>query len=326
MLREIFEDIIDLVNDFIRWLLFSEFFNPNSSFFKLRSVWLAVAIISSGSYWVYNEIIKSGNYIACYSASCFNEAVTIFKVPLGILSLLIPIIAVLAANHRSEQTKKQIEISKEQNNFTNYYKHLEEFEKYYEKFEKSRKINGFTDQPLSARSIHNTFFHSAIHGVLHIEDDLIEHVEKVYSRVVNILKELEALQDQEDSPSNRFIILGYSEQLLQGAKYLSRVFNINLKMLNVENLAYQRSLLEENLNSVNYFSQSVSLHSLLLPFTNFEELWTYVYDFLPMENGTSSSIVIFKTLSYNSKARLICSREEPFNITFGEINQSPVNL
>ena len=38
--------------------------------------------------------------------------------------------ALLAANHRSEQTKAQISSNAQQNLFANFYKHIEEFEKY----------------------------------------------------------------------------------------------------------------------------------------------------------------------------------------------------
>lgn len=68
-----------------------------------------------------------------------------FKVPLGILALGLALIGLCGANHRSEQTKRQIErtalqieltnrqieLTTGQNNFSNYYKHLEEFEKHH---------------------------------------------------------------------------------------------------------------------------------------------------------------------------------------------------
>lgn len=59
----------------------------------------------------------------------FNKFVEIFKVPLAILALNIPVIAILGAFHKSEQTRLQIVLSNGQNNFSNYYKHLEEFKK-----------------------------------------------------------------------------------------------------------------------------------------------------------------------------------------------------
>jgi hypothetical protein len=53
-----------------------------------------------------------------------------FKMPLWVLALLIPVLGLFNANHKSEQTRASMELTKAQNNFANYYKHLEEFSKY----------------------------------------------------------------------------------------------------------------------------------------------------------------------------------------------------
>jgi hypothetical protein len=64
------------------------------------------------------------------SATCFETFIQSYKLPMGILSLLIPLGAIYAAQHRSEQTIAQIKSSESQNNFVNYYKHLEEFKEH----------------------------------------------------------------------------------------------------------------------------------------------------------------------------------------------------
>lgn len=116
--------------DLLKELFQKDWFDPSQSFFKLLVVRLTFLIIISLSLITMWVILKHGNYSACYTSDCFNNLVIIFKVPLGLFAMLIPVIAVYAANHRSEQTKRQISLSKEQNNFINYYKHIEEFEKY----------------------------------------------------------------------------------------------------------------------------------------------------------------------------------------------------
>ncbi|PMJ99538.1 hypothetical protein [Vibrio sp. 10N.261.55.A7] len=60
---------------------------------------------------------------------CFWE---LFNIPIKLLSSAIPLVGLVALNHRSIQTARQIELSQEQNIFTNYYKHREEFIKYAE--------------------------------------------------------------------------------------------------------------------------------------------------------------------------------------------------
>jgi hypothetical protein len=59
-----------------------------------------------------------------------HYALTLFRIPIGIVALAVPIFAILAANHRSEQSREQMRLSSEQNIFSNHYKHVEEFEKY----------------------------------------------------------------------------------------------------------------------------------------------------------------------------------------------------
>lgn len=56
-------------------------------------------------------------------------AFQIFKLPLLTLGLIVPLTALSAAMHRSEQTARQINTQNEQNNFSNHFKHLEEFKK-----------------------------------------------------------------------------------------------------------------------------------------------------------------------------------------------------
>lgn len=79
-----------------------------------------------------------------FTASGFNYFTDQFKVPAALLAIGFTLVGLCAANHRSEQTKKQIErtssqialtnnqitLTREQNIFANHYKHLEEFEKF----------------------------------------------------------------------------------------------------------------------------------------------------------------------------------------------------
>jgi hypothetical protein len=69
--------------------------------------------------------------------SGLNNALNIFKIPLAIFSLVFPSVALVTANHRSIQSKKQIslaqqniELSIKQNTLKNYYDSINEFEKY----------------------------------------------------------------------------------------------------------------------------------------------------------------------------------------------------
>ncbi|HBC3447657.1 TPA: hypothetical protein KDY51_001516 [Vibrio parahaemolyticus] len=60
------------------------------------------------------------------------------KVPGSILAFYLAVLGLIGANHRSEQTKKQIEEASVQNDFANYYKHKEEFLKYVDSIDESK--------------------------------------------------------------------------------------------------------------------------------------------------------------------------------------------
>ncbi len=109
-------------------------FNPKKSFFELPVVRWAIGIhvvIASASALA---ILITGDYGFSPTADGFNRFLTDFKFPIGVLAMLIPVVALLATNHRSEQTREQIRVAESQNTFSNHYKHIEEFEKYAERY------------------------------------------------------------------------------------------------------------------------------------------------------------------------------------------------
>jgi hypothetical protein len=133
-------------------------------------------------------------------AEGFNNALEIFKVPIGILATLIPAVALLAANHRSEQAKEQMRLAAAQNIFANHYKHLEEFEGYCESRldhiekinEKNREIYdksnlkdvakdlplpGHVD-PYERRALYRKIFPNSRKGDFEISSDFIFNIDK----------------------------------------------------------------------------------------------------------------------------------------------------
>lgn len=105
-------------------------FDSGTDFFKLPIVWGTSAIIIIIATFLAVMIACNSNLEWCFNGDGFNYFVSIFKVPIGILALMIPIGAVYAANHRSVISIKQTTLTIEQNKFSNYYKHKEEFAKY----------------------------------------------------------------------------------------------------------------------------------------------------------------------------------------------------
>ncbi|WP_429933174.1 hypothetical protein [Alteromonas sp. 4B03] len=107
----------------------------NKSLFKLYSFQLSIGIPFLISIFtaLYIFLTSDLEYESGYSG--INNLIEFYKVPLGILALIFPTVALVTANHRSELTLRQIQESQAQNDFANYYKHLEEFNKYVSGFE-----------------------------------------------------------------------------------------------------------------------------------------------------------------------------------------------
>ena len=103
----------------------------------------------------------------CWTSDCFNDAVTRLKVPIAIVALIFPAVALVASQHRSSQTveqikrtDKQIEQTQLKNSFENCVKHRELFFSYLEEQEKALGIK-FTEKQFLYESIfrENDFIH-----------------------------------------------------------------------------------------------------------------------------------------------------------------------
>ncbi|RUP81579.1 hypothetical protein C7Y69_07345 [Alteromonas sp. KS69] len=137
-------------------------FPANQSFFQLAIVkktcvcviflfivlLLTISIVSSFQYDLYLDFTYNG----------FNNLFLMFKFPLAILATLIPLLALYATNHRSEQTKKSINLLSAQNDFTNYHRHIELFEKHIENI-----IND--DVIIRSRELHHKVFPKSESGI-----------------------------------------------------------------------------------------------------------------------------------------------------------------
>jgi len=101
---------------------------------SLPSFKLAILVPVFSACFVWGAMYQSGLPDICWSPDCFNNAFELFKVPLAILALIFPAVALVASHHRSVQTAAQIERAESQialtdakNSFENYFKHQEHF-------------------------------------------------------------------------------------------------------------------------------------------------------------------------------------------------------
>lgn len=159
-------------------------FSPDISFLSLWQVWITIiAILLAAGYLSY-EIYNSSSYTFCHTANCYNSFLNDFKFPLGIVTLLIPILAIYAAQHRSEISIAQVKATESQNKFSNYYKHLEEFQRFIEKSDIS-----------DIRKLHKALFPNAKDGSYSIDQNLIANLIVALQKIHQTLKELERFVD-----------------------------------------------------------------------------------------------------------------------------------
>jgi len=111
-----------------------------------------------------------------------NAFLNIFKLPIGIASLALPLAAVVAANHRSMQTAKQILEQNSQNIFSNHLEHR----RYFGNFIEERKP--FKGQTVEVAALYETLFPNAVEGDLNPQAGLLEVTLKSISSAIESMK------------------------------------------------------------------------------------------------------------------------------------------
>lgn len=161
--------------------------------FRIKLFWIALLIPITTSLLIALYIINTSDLIYVSSFAGLNNAIGIFKVPLAVLALVFPSIAIVVANHRSQLTVKQIKETQLQNSFSNYFKHVEEFNIY---------ILGIPDTGQKGashmvriilddtRSVHNSIFSTMYNFTPEVPLELIDLIEVKSSKIYNEIKKL----------------------------------------------------------------------------------------------------------------------------------------
>lgn len=95
-----------------------------------------------------------------FSPEGMDNFLNLFKLPIGLASLALPITAVVAANHRSMQTAQQIKSQDSQNIFANHLEHRKHFLEFMGENEPFKNIK------INRSKIYDSFFPSAVDGDL----------------------------------------------------------------------------------------------------------------------------------------------------------------
>ncbi|MCA2465994.1 MULTISPECIES: hypothetical protein [Vibrio] len=122
------------------------------------------------------------------------------KVPGSILAFYLAVLGLIGANHRSEQTKKQIEEARVQNDFANYYKHKEEFLKHVEDI-----AEGYYFIPAQRVRIHHWFFPNSRHQKFQINPECTHSLDSyisAFAGYISVLVEESSYQGALNSLEN----------------------------------------------------------------------------------------------------------------------------
>lgn len=254
-------------------------FDPNKAFLDLKIVRVTIEVILSIMTLSSLAIIFHDHLSFDFTSQGFNTAASIFKVPLGALTFAIPALALLAANHRSEQTKRQmsltltqiertdrqIQIAQGQNAFSNYYKHLEEFEK---RFKTQAGQAGFSVH--SPHKVHSLLFPWAAKGDLNLEPSLLTEFDG------NATSFIEACEH-----------LSHSGSWAETAHYM---------FSNMEKLSTRYKLSFPNLGGVQVAAQSGNFTvyggSVLTAIQHYIEMFRYIDEMFSFDPSYNSSVLL----------------------------------
>lgn len=186
------------------------------------------------------------------------------KVPGSILAFYLAVLGLIGANHRSEQTKKQISATGEQNRFSNYFKHLEEFKKHVDGLEHRDQID-----MTNIRMVHDTLFSKAYEfGDYKIDSEELGIAYDFLRGADEYMKGIEVEEDFIKLPEELSYL--YSSQTMFGLKNVIRDGPATLLPLDHEqSIEHNRNLVRdlvefaEILRSIIAFSNNVAWDSRL---------------------------------------------------------------
>lgn len=282
----------------------SNIFDPHKSFLNLKILWIVVGIHAAIALVTAFFIIYNSELQPSYTYVGLNNALNIFKIPLGVLALIIPIVALLAANHRSEQTKEQMRLASANNNFSNFYKHTEEFESYLTEHE------GAKIQISLPRKFHRLAFPDAKHGDFAVGKKIDSQINWFLERIlhastnlndpVNWLPALVELNKLIEQYGDTFYIKGY--KATQGSSYPYEGSSIIIPDGDIKNIIVTIKAISEKIRDALLFDERYEPGELLTKIIEFD------YKKIPSSKMTHASNFIpfnFKDLLLASEVSVI---------------------
>lgn len=256
----------------------SSWFDPHESFLRLPAFWFPFTLIGIVSFILYLKVVVDQRLFFGLAGD-IDDWYKWFQVPIWVAALIIPIVGLFNANHKSEQSKAAMELTKSQNNFANYYKHLEKFVEF---LDFTKEIENVDHKSLNARKLHASLFPNARYGVFSLE---LHKVQKHFELIIGFVNYIVAHSD----PQNNLDAFPYSIGRPQGNLDLF----IGLNKLFIREFRVQRAyaedgtftdverpakdLLHEHLNELIVLHKILSFDTAFDPFGQLELHYEYIY-------------------------------------------------
>ncbi|AZR41791.1 hypothetical protein [Marinobacter salarius] len=164
-------------------VIFGESMSPEAHL--VRTAWFRAAIVvpltlAAIVAWIFTSDSK---LFWSFTPAGMNHFLNLFKLPIGIASLALPITAVVAANHRSMQTAKQIQEQNSQNIFSNHLEHR----RFFGTFIEERKP--FGNENIEVAVLYERLFPQASEGNLKPDNPLLDDIFQKVDKTVCEAKE-----------------------------------------------------------------------------------------------------------------------------------------
>ncbi|WP_163936309.1 hypothetical protein [Paraferrimonas sp. SM1919] len=169
--------------------------DPKKSLSQLKIYKVAWLVITLSSIGIATDIAMYDQLPNNYSRSLWwSNFISHFKVPLSLITLLVPVIALIASLHKSKQTQLQIEISEHINKMNLHFKYKEEFKNF---IARSKKLIFIQDK--HSEYIYEIMFPHSKNGVFDgvnpLEIDFIPFPDKKEA-IAKVLKRFKLLESR----------------------------------------------------------------------------------------------------------------------------------
>lgn len=166
--------------------------------------WLA--ILTPFSYFILLGLLAWQGYSIRLDAEGFKTFISISALPLGVLSLALPLSASVARFHTTKQTAKQIEIVSQKNNIDLYNSHRKELFAYFQQLGAVKYVQNFTVENKVHPRVYKVYFTGKpSEGVPKVKEESFKRISRLLRIVSMDLIEI-MNEDDLDIAFNKYIL------------------------------------------------------------------------------------------------------------------------